>query len=1139
MPPPDFPDDATIDIAPTPVDRPPSAESTRNSSRLGVLDSITHLLGETPHVFLRDTDASPATPTSSAFPEIGLDAGRYQLYGEIARGGMGAVLKGRDPDLGRDLAIKVVLEKHKNNAEVLRRFVEEAQIGGQLQHPGIVPIYDMGRFADERPFFAMKLVRGRTLAALLAERPSPAEDLPRFLTIFEAICQTVGYAHARAVIHRDLKPPNVMVGSFGEVQVMDWGLAKVLDLPPAPEDCSRFRTPAMSEVRTARSGSDVDGSQAGSVLGTPAYMSPEQANGQVDSVDERTDVFGLGSILCEILCGDPAYVGRNGDEVFRKAMRGDTADAFRKLDACGADGELIALAREAMNPEPLDRPRDAKVMAGRVAAHLAGVQDRLRRAEIAEVEARGQAVREREARILTEAKVAQEKKARRLTVALAATVLISAAIGGGSWWWVDRQARDRGTLAAVATADARLLLDRARRAPPWDPAPWREAREAARRGSDLLAGANPSARRAIDEISDEIGRGEDDAALLQELGESRSAKEDDPNGSDTEAEYALAFGKRGIDFGHLTPREAADAIRTRPPAVVVELAAILDDWAKVRRDRRGEELDWRKLVEVARLADPDPYRDRLRASLPEGDAEARIAALRRLALDPAAMDQPAPSLVLLALSLDEARDMPSSIALLRKAQQRHPLDVWVNYFLGKALCQTGSTDEGITFLSIARGLHPETGHDLAHALEVRGRDAEAIAAFRELARLRPGNGLHHICLGNILNHDPKWKAEAEASYGTAIKLAREAIDRRPEDAIAHKALGTALGYSGRLDEGVAELFEAVRLDPYLIAAYANLSAALRRARRFNEAIEIAQAAARIRPDVFGTRANLGFAYMDAGRIEEAIEELREAVRLGPDYAQAQFYLGNLLMSSRDIPGSLPHLREAARLWPHEAEFRLRYGVALVESGQNAEALGEIKAAHEIGSKRPGWGYKTPEMIAACEKLVALEARIPAIQQGKDAPKDLAERLTLAKMCYDKAFFAMATRLYAEAMAEEPKLVADPQSGLPYNAACSAAMASTGKGKDDPSPDLAAREKLRRQAIDWLAADLPAWQERIDAARGDWPIFVPILAHWREDADLLSLRDPAEVAKLPEADREACRKLWADLDALLARIGKPK
>src|SRR5207253_5940730 len=129
--------------------------------------------------------------------------------GEIARGGMGAVLKGRDPDLGREVALKVLRDDYRDQPAMVCRFVEEAQIGGQLQHPGIVPIYELGTMADRRPFFAMKLVKGHTLSSLLAERPAPAHDLPRFLSIFEAVGQTMAYAHARGVIHRDLKPSNV------------------------------------------------------------------------------------------------------------------------------------------------------------------------------------------------------------------------------------------------------------------------------------------------------------------------------------------------------------------------------------------------------------------------------------------------------------------------------------------------------------------------------------------------------------------------------------------------------------------------------------------------------------------------------------------------------------------------------------------------------------------------------------------------------------------------------------------------------------------------------------------------------------------------------------------------------------------
>jgi serine/threonine-protein kinase len=163
----------------------------------------------------------------------------------------------------------------------------------------------------------MKLVKGQTLASLLSERQNPQQDQAKFLGIFVQICQTIAYAHSRRVIHRDLKPSNIMVGAFGEVQVMDWGLAKVLAQGGvADEKKSEDIHREASIIRTRRStGSDVPGglssqTQMGSVLGTPAYMPPEQALGEVDRLDERADVFGLGAILCEILTGKPPYVGR-------------------------------------------------------------------------------------------------------------------------------------------------------------------------------------------------------------------------------------------------------------------------------------------------------------------------------------------------------------------------------------------------------------------------------------------------------------------------------------------------------------------------------------------------------------------------------------------------------------------------------------------------------------------------------------------------------------------------------------------------------------------------------------------------------------------------------------------------------------
>ncbi len=224
----------------------------------------------------------------------------YALGVEIGRGGMGAVYRATDLALDREVAVKLLQDRYAPGSRAAVRFLEEARITGQLQHPGIPAVYQVGTTPSGRPFLAMKLIKGDTLEALL-QRGAPIDAL----AVTEAVGKALGYAHSRRVIHRDLKPANIMVGAFGEVQVMDWGLAKVLGTPARPESAAVADSGATAtEIRTPRD-SDRDDTQAGSVLGTPAYMPPEQAAGDLESVDTRSDVFGLGAILCVLLTGHP------------------------------------------------------------------------------------------------------------------------------------------------------------------------------------------------------------------------------------------------------------------------------------------------------------------------------------------------------------------------------------------------------------------------------------------------------------------------------------------------------------------------------------------------------------------------------------------------------------------------------------------------------------------------------------------------------------------------------------------------------------------------------------------------------------------------------------------------------------------
>jgi WD40 repeat protein/tRNA A-37 threonylcarbamoyl transferase component Bud32 len=328
----------------------------------------------------------------------GPDGSRYSVIEEIARGGVGIVYRGMDHDLGRDVAMKVLRKRFAAKPEILERFVEEAQIGGQLQHPGILPVYELGLQESDRPYIAMKLVKGKTLTALLEEWDRVG-DRRRLLGIFERVCDAMAYAHMRRVIHRDLKPSNLMIGAFGEVLVVDWGLAKVL-----PEDHEQSVSRVVQQptdvsiISTVRTGGASHHSMTGSVLGTPAYMPPEQAIGFVEKLTPRSDVFALGAILLEILTGKPPYTEDGGMDLLVQAAQCRTSKAFERLHACAVDDQLIAMVKECLDPDPANRPKNADVLARRFTDYLAAAEERAREADNAAAAAVAKATSERRAR---------------------------------------------------------------------------------------------------------------------------------------------------------------------------------------------------------------------------------------------------------------------------------------------------------------------------------------------------------------------------------------------------------------------------------------------------------------------------------------------------------------------------------------------------------------------------------------------------------------------------------------------------------------------------------------------------------------------------------------------------------------------
>ncbi|MBI4605669.1 MAG: SUMF1/EgtB/PvdO family nonheme iron enzyme [Planctomycetes bacterium] len=331
--------------------------------------------------------AGPCPDSHDAGPPFAPAPDRYVFEAELASGGSAKVYHALDQDLQRLVAIKI-LRKEDRTPRNASRLVEEARATGQLEHPNIPPVYDVGVHPEHGVYFSMRLVRGRTLLEILRDlsigRLETAQrfSLTRLVQILQQVAMGVHYAHVRGVIHRDLKPANIMVGDFGEVLVMDWGVAKVAHRAP------RSTWAQGSVVATGRD--PARETSDGSVLGTLAYMSPEQARGWVEEVDVRSDVFGLGAILYEILTFHPPYDGSDFDEVLAKACAGEVVPPHVRAPRNLIPPSLEAICLKALAPSPDDRYPDAVSLHDDLQVFLDGtLEEERRRKEAAQLELEG------------------------------------------------------------------------------------------------------------------------------------------------------------------------------------------------------------------------------------------------------------------------------------------------------------------------------------------------------------------------------------------------------------------------------------------------------------------------------------------------------------------------------------------------------------------------------------------------------------------------------------------------------------------------------------------------------------------------------------------------------------------------------
>jgi serine/threonine protein kinase/Flp pilus assembly protein TadD len=1113
-----------------------------------VLESIANIPTES----FADPHATRAPETADYIP-----AGvRYQKIRDHAKGGLGIVFVARDNELNREVALKEIKPEYADHLGSQARFLTEAEITGGLEHPGIVPVYGLGHYDDGRPYYAMRFIRGDSLkdaittfhADPILRKDSGARTLAlqKLLRRFLDVCNAMSYAHSRGVLHRDLKPDNVMVGQYGETLVVDWGLAKVLGRSindgygPLPESTLMY-TPASGSAKTI----------PGSVVGTPAYMSPEQAAGRLDLLGPASDVYSLGATLYSLLTGRVPFSGKDHAETLRKVERGDFP---RPREASPwLDPALEATCLKAMALKPEARYASPRALAEDVERWLADEP----------VAAYPEPFTRRARR--------WAKKHRTSLATAASAAAVAAILLGGLAWLRIEQRRQVDASALVPLGQSNALAIEARAT--GDLSKWEKAIAEALRAADRLdsGGGSHALRREVDARLESLraeqkrrlealAAEQQDRRTVDALDEARLLGSNVKDGRyDRDAKldaYLVTFQAHGIDVATLPVEDAARRIRSSP--IADDLIAALDDWALYKQSK----ILTTRLDAIARAAETDPTRTAIRDAVARRDAEA----LRRLCEKDEDRRRLGPELRIAfyaLLGIDPAGSFPLLEAILRE----NPSDFWLNHDLGMAYshAKPPRLPDALRCLSVAVALRPNspgTHNNLGLALRDQGKLEEAVAEYRAALRIKPDSDFAHYNIGLALHGQGKLE-EAIADYRAAIRIRpdndfahnnlglalrdqgkleeaiaeyRAAIRIRPDYDVAHNNLGLALRDQGKLEEAVAEYRDALRIRPDYDVAHYNLGLALRGQGKLEEAIAEYRAAIRIRPDDDVAHRNLGSALYDQGKREEAVAEYRAAIRIRPDYAAAHYGLGNALHDQGKLEEAIAEYRAAIRIKPDSAEAFCNLGLVLGQMGLFREALESLERGHKLGSRQPGWKYPSERWVREARQLVELEKKLPAILKGEAMPKDTDERLVLRNVCYKTGRHASATRFADEAFVERPALADDLARSTRYDAACSAALAGSGQGKDEPMPDEAGRAGLRAKALAWLRADLAAWAKGLDG--GDEPArkqaVARTLSHWKEDTDLAGLRDEAGLAKLPEGERKAFRSLWRDVEALLQK-----
>jgi tetratricopeptide (TPR) repeat protein len=1064
-----------------------------------------------------------------AVPPLPARIGRYRVDKPIASGGMGDVVRVLDDDFDRPLAMKVLQQQYRGMTDLEERFLREARLTGQLQHPGIPPVQEKGRLAapDNRPYFIMKLVKGRNLHQLLRERASPQDRAGWFLEVFEKICQTVAYTHTCGVIHRDLKPSNVMVGSFGEVQVMDWGLAKVLRAEADNESPTPMSdAEPSSTVQQVRVLAGTAATAVGTVQGTPSYMAPEQARGEVETLHRACDVFGLGGILCDILTGKPPFAAGSDLANLRLAMNGDLSEAMARLAGCGADAELIALAKRCLAAETKDRFPDAGAVAKEMTAYQELVRERLRQAEVA----RGRA----EVRTVEECKrLVLERQKRRVTLWLATAVLLVLMAGV------------LGTTVALLRA-------------------WKETdrAETAEGDASNKAALAENRRGEADKERARAVAAEQEATAKAKLAEQRRHE------AETQKQIAASNEEQAKEQAEIARQVKDFLVRAfRMPghhfkgdkvtvAQILEQAVLETDTLDAQPRVQEEVLEaigltylsyrlpqgapvWEKVVMLrSKRLGPNHLHtlnskiDLAMAFQYAGQSNAALPLLEEIGLwltgRPTGMPLPGADTRFTLTFLNKL-----GVAYLHAVQFKKAVPV-LEEALDMGKKKFGSNDHQ-TLVSM---------NNLALAYRNAGQFKKAVPLFQKaLSKLQAMGDIHNalITMGNLAvtyERDGQLKTAMQL-YQEALKQWQKLVSRDdPHILLAMSSLAGAYRDDGQLLKAIQlceEALEKQRMKlgpdhPETLDSMNTLARTYQRAGRTKEALSLFEMTLEKRklqlgldhPDTLISMNNLARAYWEDGQLKKAVPLFEETlekckVQLGPDHPETLNTMGNLCSSyhaSGQLKKALPLYEETLKrskeqLGPdHPLTLVTMNNLAVLHLEENRPTEAEVQFAEWLQRQRP----KLPsDDLNVAKNLNRLSKCRLALKKFAEAEPLLRDSLDI----YERKLKDSAMRFDTES------LLGASLAGQQKFAAAEPHLVNAFKGLEALQAKLSPNEKaLVKSALERVIDLYESWEKPAEAAK------------WRA---LKDKQNPPMSRQ--EIENQAWSNVSADVDALIGQAEK--